>query len=183
VGSIGGRDVGQERSHGNLTERTRYARLVVPRLLHRAWAAVPPAASALVLATGCGGGGAATPAAGASPEAVVRAYVAAEAAGDAEVLRALSTPRHWRVVRDAVDGPLRNPRSVRDLVVRPARVVRAADVPGGSRGSRQVRTVGVTYVIHQRRELTTFDGPRTWGFVLVRDDDAAPWRIDDEGVG
>ena len=79
-----------------------------------------------------------------------------------------------------MDSPLTNWLSVADVRVG---TPRRGEAVGSARRHRWVRYVPVTFVLHQRREVSMRDGPTTWGYVLVRDAASDPWLIDDQGTG
>ncbi|WP_062387491.1 DUF4829 domain-containing protein [Demequina iriomotensis] len=122
----------------------------------------------------------AVPADDAEAGAVVRAYVAALDAHDCATAEALSAP-------DAVDATARwcgrvahlDGVDVADAVVEdPAWSGRPATV--------EVVMVPVTFDLDWRLghgDVSMPEGRTVWGYVLVREDPADPWRIADQGVG
>ena len=117
-------------------------------------------------------------AATASPEAVVRAYVAAVNRHDETAAYALTTASRAATARSAVDG-VRNVVSISDLMIDDPRSENAAGT--AAQGYREVVFVPVTFTVHQRRVASRPDGRTVWGYVLVRNRDTDPWRIADEG--
>jgi hypothetical protein len=120
----------------------------------------------------------AVPPANASAEDVALAYMAALDGHDCTTAREL-----W--VEDTDDGAdlwckdvasLGNPRVTS---VRP-------DRGEGDRASQEVVNMGVSFVLDWRwlhNDGSFPEGKATWGYLMVRDNPAAPWRIFDEGDG
>lgn len=113
------------------------------------------------------------PAASATPEAVVRAYVSALDAKDIAAAGKMLTSRHAEDVARATDSWFTNVRSLRALSVTPART--DPDHPGKVR-------VDVQLDLQMRSEISMSNGRTTWGYFLERDHADGRWLIADEGI-
>lgn len=139
------------------------------------------------LAAGCASGSstttsaAAPPPASASPQTVVRAWIAAVVAGDEGAGRALSTPVFADADRSAgAAGWFANVLTISDLQVgAPAPVHGLAS----NADFAQVVVVPVAFQLEQKKEFAFRDGAVQWGFVLVRDRAGQRWRINEQGLG
>ena len=134
-------------------------------------------ATAVVVLAPLPGTPVARPADDAAPEDVVHAYTAALAAHDCDTVSALRTPSAppsaWC---DALS-------SLTDVRVGTAL---ADDAAASTTGAASAVHVPVTFTVDWRpfRDDGSMDeGPTTWGYVLVRETAADPWRVADEGVG
>lgn len=107
----------------------------------------------------------------ASPEEVVRAYVAAIDAGDRGTQRALSTPEHDAFVAEFHEDVI----SVRDLRVRPT-IIESA--PGRW---PQVAWIGVRYDLRKNPRFWRVRHDQIWGYQLVRRAPGERWLVDGEG--
>ena len=117
------------------------------------------------------------PAADATPQQVVTAYLDASTAHDVATMNALS----------AGDSFLRASRFEPSWMV--SRVKTYAPSPDGGPGTawtnwRQVVKVDVDMLILKGHDMNFPDNTDTyWGYVLGRQGDRDPWRIIDQGVG
>lgn len=148
----------------------------------RRWVAVALGA-ALVVAVGTAGVLTAptahvrVPAATASPEQVVRTYLAASSAHDVATMNALSAGDRFQ--RASRFRPTWMVSKVRTFAP-------TADGGPGSAwtGWHQVVNVSVDMFVLKGHDLNFPDHtPATWGYILARQSDRDPWRIIDQGVG
>lgn len=120
----------------------------------------------------------ALPPASASPEAVVRAYVAAINRHDLATTTALLTAQAANNFNQ--DDSFSNIISISHLTISPAR--NESSSYAASRGYRQVVHVPVEFQLRQHRVESMPDGHTFWGYLLARNSDSQPWRILDEGA-
>ncbi|MDX6204448.1 MAG: hypothetical protein QOF39_505 [Frankiales bacterium] len=152
-----------------------------------------PVAFALVVATGCASGTPAptgsaapgtvtSPAGGASPQDVVRAYLAALNAHDVATATRLLTAEHAHLVASEVDSWFTNVRSITAVEV--GYSVPESGAGSGSLGAgyAHVVRVGATFNLHQKDASSMQNGRTDWGYLLVRNADTQPWLIADEGM-
>lgn len=118
------------------------------------------------------------PPATASPEAVVRAYVAAINRHDLATVLALQTAQH--AVDFNQDDGFSNIISISKLTISPARDESSSYA--AAREYRQVVQVPVEFDLRQHRVESRPNGRIPWGYLLARNSDSQPWRILDEGV-
>lgn len=122
----------------------------------------------------------AVPTARATPDDVVRAYVAAYDARDLATVRAID-PGGGAVSRFRVMG------SFSDLVLEDTRWDDRTSLgaPAGADPDRGRVYVPVTMTAHgmDTAELGFSDGPMLWGFFLERSGRSEPWVVVDQGVG
>jgi hypothetical protein len=123
----------------------------------------------------------ALPPADASPQDVVRAYVAALNAHDLDTAKRMLTARRAAVVASTQDGWFTNLVSITDLTVADPVPRAAADL--SRQDYREVTYLPVEFTLRQRHAESMPDGHTGWGFTLVRNSDTERWLIDDEGVG
>jgi len=118
---------------------------------------------------------------GADARTVVAEYIRAIDEGDSGAAKRLMTPKFADRVADAEDSWFTNTSSIRD--VRIGRLRREQD--DSSDGVRFFRAVyvPVDFTVDVKRESSIQDGRMTWGYLLVKRDRAAPWLIDQDGVG
>ncbi|MBG0827537.1 hypothetical protein HS041_07145 [Planomonospora sp. ID67723] len=114
---------------------------------------------------------------GASPQAVVSAYIDAINAHDSAAGRKLSTPSFAERQESLFDDAKFS--HVRIGAPRPERDYAAPD--DGS--YREAVYVPVEFVLRHSDEGSMPNGPTVWGYTLVRADAGRPWRIIDNGVG
>ena len=107
----------------------------------------------------------------ASPEDVVRAYVAAVDAGDRDAQRALSTAEHDAFVAQFHEDVI----SIRDLHVKPAVIESAPGV------RPKVAWVGVRFDVRRRPRFWRLRDDDIWGYQLVRTAPGERWLITGEG--
>lgn len=131
-------------------------------------------------AAGAGGAavGVAAPRDDASPQDVVRAFVADVNAHDERAAKRLLTPGLRSAYSDGADD-LDNVVSMTDLVVTPPTV----DGDGRPLTADSLTVhVPVSFILRQQQVVSMEDGPTDWGYLLVRERVGAPWRIYDQGV-
>jgi hypothetical protein len=117
----------------------------------------------------------AMPPAGASPEHVVQTYLRAMNAWDVETLNALVVGDHlrrsrfdsrWTVSGISIDSA--TPESV---------------TGSAAEGWAQAVRVPVTFRTTHAPDVSISEGEEMpWGYILVRQDDAHPWRIIEQGM-
>ncbi|WP_067485179.1 DUF4829 domain-containing protein [Actinomadura hibisca] len=145
---------------------------------------VPLLLSASLLA-GCGGDGQThvkLPPAGAPPQEVVTAYVAAINAHDKKTGRALSTAHFGKLETTEVADSLFNDAKLSDLKVSAPIPEQGYESPDGKQYAQVVK-VPVTFDLKQKTEVSMPNGPTAWGYLLVRESLTGPWRINDHGNG
>jgi hypothetical protein len=118
------------------------------------------------------------PPASASPDLVVKTYLAAVIARDLDTVRAISSPEYFEVDRNAPDSPICNWISIKDISV--STPVPDTYEPGGY---KDVNRVLVEFVVQQREEITWENGRVVWGYLLGRNSVAERWRIISAGLG
>lgn len=116
----------------------------------------------------------AMPPASASPEDVVRVYLAARNAGDVDTVNAIVVSDYMRLSRSDRRWV------VGDIDISPA-------TTEGLRGTRaegwtQAVRVEVTFMTRQAPDMTIAEGATAWGYLLVRNADSERWRIIDQGI-
>jgi hypothetical protein len=165
-----------------------------PSALHR-WGAPLGASAAMVLGlvTACGTAGheagppshatAVAPPGNASAADVVRAYVAALNRHDVGVAASMLTAEHLHTVRSEVDGWFTNIKTITAVRVGTAVVENTGGGGDLAAGYRQAMRVPVTFTLQQKHVESMPNGVSDWGYLLVRNTDAQPWRIADEGMG
>ncbi|MFI6516058.1 DUF4829 domain-containing protein [Spirillospora sp. NPDC050679] len=144
-----------------------------------------PLLLAASLLAGCGGDerpSVKLPPAGAPPQEVVTAYVAAINAHDKKAGRALSTPRFGRLETEEVADSLFNDAKISNLKISAPIPEQGYQSPDGKRYAQVVK-VPVTFDLKQESEASMPDGPTAWGYLLVRESLTGPWRINDHGNG
>lgn len=117
----------------------------------------------------------AMPPANASPEEVVRVYLAAQNAGDVGTMNAMVVDDHMRHSRSAGRWV------VTDIDISPA----MAEGLQGTRaeGWTQAVHVDVSFFTRRAPDITIQQGVRQpWGYLLVRNTDSERWRIIDQGI-
>ncbi|MFC4535627.1 hypothetical protein [Sphaerisporangium dianthi] len=114
----------------------------------------------------------------ATPEAVVKAYLAAVIARDTKAARTLTTPKYWEVTASSPDGGLNNWITIQDVDT-------GAPIPDTyeAESYRQVNRVYVDFTLRQCEEMTWQNGRIVWSYLLVRNADAERWRIASGGLG
>jgi hypothetical protein len=115
----------------------------------------------------------------ASPEKVVAAYIDALNAHDCETASRLEAKG-----ADIAKGWCTD---VSELsYVKMSKPYREKPQWSGHAANQQVMNVGVTFSLDWRwlrNDASMPEGPTTWGYLLERASDDAPWRIADQGVG
>ncbi|BEP15045.1 hypothetical protein acdb102_33560 [Acidothermaceae bacterium B102] len=119
----------------------------------------------------------------ASAADVVRAYVGALNRHDVALASTLVTAEHLHIVKSEADSWFTNVKSITALHVGTA--VAESTSGGGdlAAGYRQAMRVPVTFTLQQKHAESMPDGVSDWGYLLVRNADAEPWLIADEGMG
>ncbi|MGN0063663.1 MAG: DUF4829 domain-containing protein [Nocardioides sp.] len=120
------------------------------------------------------------PADDASPEEVVRAYTEAITAHDCDTARVLSTDGF----DDTATSWCRTVSEIDQLDTEAP----SSELPewSGHAPDEQVVRVGVEFDLEWRPwrgDVSLPGGDTTWGYLLVRSSDTAPWRIFDHGNG
>ncbi len=114
---------------------------------------------------------------------MVRAYVAALNRHDVALASSMLTAEHLRTVKSEVDSWFTNIKTITALHVGTS----VAENTGGggdlAAGYRQATRVPVTFTLQQKHADSMPNGVADWGYLLVRNTDAQPWRIADEGMG
>ena len=114
---------------------------------------------------------------------VVRAYVAALNRHDVALASSMLTAEHLRTVKSEVGSWFTNIKTITALHVGTP----VAENTGGggdlAAGYRQATRVPVTFTLQQKHADSMPNGVSDWGYLLVRNTDAQPWRIADEGMG
>ncbi|MER5624577.1 hypothetical protein ABT061_26450 [Streptosporangium sp. NPDC002544] len=118
------------------------------------------------------------PAAGSSPDRVVRAYLDALSARDIDTMRAISSANFFERQAGGPDAAICNLISLEKISIGTPH----SDVYGPG-GYRQVRTVLVSFVMEQHEEVSMENGWNAWGYILGRNSVHEPWLIIDAGVG
>ncbi|MGW6376139.1 hypothetical protein ACWFRB_08760 [Rhodococcus sp. NPDC055112] len=141
------------------------------------------AAVAVPLLAGCSDAGdehASPPAVTATPEEVVRSFIQAINAGDADAGQHLVADDRWSRLqpwfRTSLTG--RHPH-IDDLTIRNVSAITTAGT--AAEGYQQGMSVPVTFTLSNADE-SMHDGRTTWGYVLGRNSDDDSWRILDNGV-
>ncbi len=112
------------------------------------------------------------PAADASPQDVIGAYIKAINAKDCDSLEALSDPGNSV-------NPWCSGITVTDVTLGAA----APDTCCGP-GNEHAHVINVAATIHTRDGDSSMpDGEHAWGYLLVRDHDTDRWRVGDQGAG
>ncbi|MFC4062369.1 DUF4829 domain-containing protein [Planomonospora corallina] len=137
-----------------------------------------------VLVAGCQDGdeGTALPglSAGASPQEVVRAYVAAINAHDMTAGQELSTP-YFAERKEGVVDSLFEDAKLSDVVIHAPDPISGYESPDGKR-YREAVYVSVSFTLWHSDEGSMPNGSTVWGYMLVRDDPGRPWRINGDGI-
>lgn len=122
----------------------------------------------------------AVPAAGATPEQVVTAYIAALNAHDCDAAAAMSTEN----ARNSTSSWCGRVARLTDVVVKEHHAERPSW--SGHSASVEVVSVPVEFNLAWRpyRDDGSFpEGAAAWGYLLERSADDSPWRIFDQGMG
>jgi hypothetical protein len=113
---------------------------------------------------------------------VVRAYLAALNTHDITTAASLLTSRHAHLVEAEADSWFTNVISIVDVKTGAAAEQTGDRASPYTAGYRDVVRVGVTFTLEQKHVASMDNGPTSWGYVLVRNSDAQPWLIADEGM-
>jgi len=116
----------------------------------------------------------------ASPEDVVRAYVAALNAVDTDAVRALSTPEKFQRDERAEGSWLRKSPRITKLQLGPTRPESGEGTSAA--GLRFVVFITAEFDLGRHDAATESGGPTVWGYLLGRNSTAERWLVVDEGV-
>lgn len=122
----------------------------------------------------------ARPALDATPEQVVTAYLDALDAHDCDTAEAMMTES----AEDSATSWCKDVASLTDVVVGAHFAERPRD--SGHSAPEEVANVPVDFNLRWRpfhNDGSMNEGATTWGYLLVRDSPASPWRIFDQGTG
>ena len=93
------------------------------------------------------------------------------------------TSEHLHTVKSEADSWFTNVKTI--TAVRVSAPVAPSTGGGGdlAAGYRQAIRVAVTVNLQQKDVASMPNGVSDWGYLLVRNSSAQPWRIADEGMG
>jgi hypothetical protein len=109
------------------------------------------------------------------PENIVADFIAALNAHDTDAAKRLLTARQAQQITGAADSWLTNVKSITNVTIGEATPERRDDY-------KQAVKVPVEFDLDQRQATSLPNGHISWGYLLVRNSDEDPWRIDDQGV-